>query len=175
MSVLRIRPLGHCDWPAVEAIYREGIATGHATFEAEPPSWDAFTASRCPDLRLVAVDVADRVTGGEGERVLGWAAASPISARAVYRGVVEHSVYVAQDARRAGVARALLDALLTAADAGGYWTVQSSIFPENTASLALHERAGFRRVGVRERIALMTYGPRAGTWRDTILVERRRP
>jgi phosphinothricin acetyltransferase len=167
MSAVSIRPLQVADWPSVEQIYRQGIATGHATFESAPPSWDEFDASRRPDLRLVAVDHDDRV--------LGWAAASPTSARAVYRGVVEHSVYVADDARGRGVARTLLNALLAAADEGGYWTVQSSIFPENTASLALHERAGFRVVGTRERVAFMSYGPRAGSWRDTILVERRRP
>ncbi len=161
-----IRPMVPEDWAAVEEIYREGIATGHATFEAEPPSWDLFDAGKLDVGRLVAVD---------GDQIVGWAALSPVSSRHVYRGVVEHSVYVAAHALGRGVGAGLLRALIDAADAGGLWTIQSSIFPENTASLALHDRAGFRRVGTRERIALMTYGPAAGTWRDTILIERRRP
>ncbi|MFD1722835.1 GNAT family N-acetyltransferase [Amnibacterium endophyticum] len=159
-----VRPMTADDWPRVDAIHRAGIATGHATFESEPPTWHAFDASRRPDLRLVAV-----LDGG----VTGWAAASPTSARAVYRGVVEHSVYVDPDARGRGIGSALLAALCSTAEAAGCWTIQSSIFPENEASLRLHERHGFRRVGTRERIALMTYGPLAGRWRDTVLVERR--
>ena len=159
------RALTAADWPAVEAIYREGIATGHATFEAAPPTWAIFDAGRIPELRFVAVDDA-------GE-ILGWAAASPTSAREVYRGVVEHSVYVRGEARGRGVGRLVLQALLAGADTAGYWTVQSSIFPENTASLALHESEGFRIVGIRERIAQVTYGPLSGRWRDTVLVERR--
>ncbi|PPH95251.1 N-acetyltransferase [Rathayibacter sp. AY1D1] len=160
-----IRPMLPADWAAVEAIYRDGIATGHATFQAEPPTWEAFDAGKLDVGRLVAVD---------GDQILGWAALSPVSSRPVYRGVVEHSVYVASAARGRGTGAALLHALIEAADAAGFWTIQSSIFPENTASLALHDSAGFRRVGTRERIALMTYGPAAGTWRDTILIERRR-
>lgn len=159
-----IRPLVAADWPAVREIYAAGIATGNATFEAEPPDWAHFDAGKLPDLRLVAVD---------GETVLGWAAASLVSTREVYRGVVEHSVYVAPAASGRGIGGLLVAALLDAADAGGYWTVQSSIFPENEASLRLHRRAGFREVGRRERIALMSYGPSAGRWRDTILIERR--
>ena len=161
-----LRPLVPADWPAVEAIYRQGIATGNATFEAEPPTWAQFDAGKRPDLRLVAT--VDDV-------VVGWAAASPTSARAVYRGVVEHSLYVAPEAQGHGIGAVLLDALVDAAFAAGCWTVQSSIFPANTASLALHARHGFRVVGVRERVALMTYGPFAGQWRDTVLVERRAP
>jgi len=161
------RPLTADDWSAVESIHRAGIATGHATFETAPPSWDQFDALKCGDLRVVTVD--------ESGVVNGWAASSPTSTREVYRGVVEHSVYVDPRAHGHGIGRALLDALVHTADAAGCWTVQSSVFPENTASLALHDAAGFRRVGTRERIALMTYGPRAGTWRDTVLIERRRP
>ena len=161
-----VRPLQPDDWAAVEAIYRDGIATGHATFEAEPPSWDAFNTGKLTVGRLVAVH------GGE---VLGWAALSPVSMRPVYRGVVEHSVYVAAAARGQAVGTILLSELIDAADDAGIWTVQASIFPRNTASLALHDRAGFRRIGTRERIAQMSYGPLAGAWRDTILIERRRP
>jgi len=163
--VTAIRPMNPEDWAAVEATYREGIATGHATFEAEPPKWEAFDAGKLDVGRLVAVD---------GDRILGWAALSAVSSRRVYRGVVEHSVYVAAAARGRGIGAALLRALIDAADDAGFWTIQSSVFPENTASLALHDRVGFRRIGTRERIALMTYGPAAGTWRDTVLLERRR-
>ncbi len=161
-----VRPMAADDWAAVEAIYREGIATGHATFEPEPPTWEQFDSGKLNAGRLVAVD---------NEKVLGWAALTAVSTRPVYRGVVEHSVYTARDARGNGVGRALLESLLAAADEAGFWTLQSSIFPENAASLALHDRVGFRRVGYRERVGLMTYGPAAQTWRDTVLVERRRP
>ncbi|PPF19053.1 GNAT family N-acetyltransferase [Rathayibacter sp. AY1A7] len=154
------------DWAAVEAIYREWIETGHATFEAESPTWEAFDAGKLDVGRLVAVD---------GEQILGWAALSEVSARPIYRGVVEHSVYITATSRGRGVGSRLLAALIAAADDADLCTIQSSIFPENTASLALHDRAGFRRVGTRERIAQMTYGPAAGRWRDTILIERRRP
>lgn len=162
-----IRPMTAADWPAVETIYRAGIETGNATFESEPPSWENFDAGKLDVGRLVAVDENAR------EAVVGWVAASPVSAREVYRGVVEHSVYVSPSVAGQGMGRLLLDAFIAAAENAGIWTIQSSIFPENAASLALHDRAGFRRIGTRERIALMTYGPWAGQWRDTILIERR--
>ena len=151
-----IRVYQAADWPAVEQIYREGIATGNATFEVEPPTQRAFESKT---LKLV--------TDG------GWVAAAPVSTRDVYRGVVEHSVYVSEAARGRGVGHALLDALDAAAVASGIWTIQSSVFPENAASLALHAAHGYRIVGRRERIALMTYGPFAGQWRDTVLIEKR--
>jgi L-amino acid N-acyltransferase YncA len=154
------------DWPGVRTVHAEGIATGHATFEAEPPSsWDAFDAGKLAGHRLTARD-------GDGT-LLGWAAVSPVSTRPVYAGVVEHSVYVAAAARGRGTGRLLLDELIASTEAAGIWTLQASVFGENTASLALHEAAGFRRVGVRQRIARMTCGPLAGTWRDTVLIERR--
>jgi L-amino acid N-acyltransferase YncA len=156
---MRIRELRAEDWPAVEAIYAEGIATGNATFETETPTWAEFDAGRLRDHRLVAVD---------GDRIVGWAAFSPTSGRACYAGVVEHSVYVASEYRGRGIGRTLLDALVHSADSGGIWTIQTSVFPENEASLALHERVGFRVVGRRERIAQL-----ADVWRDTILLERR--
>jgi phosphinothricin acetyltransferase len=146
-----IRAMTPEDWPEVEEIYAEGIATGDATFETETPSWEAFDAGRLPRHRLVAIE--DGV-------VAGWAALMPTSGRACYAGVVEHSVYVAESGRGRGVGRALLEALLTGADADGLWTIQTSIFPENAASLALHESVGFRVVGRRERIAQL-----AGVWR----------
>lgn len=160
-----VRSMAADDWAEVEQIYREGIATGNATFEAQPPSWGTFDAGKLVTGRLVATDN----TGA----VLGWVAASTVSTRDTYRGVVEHSVYVAPGAVGSGVGRLLLEAFIHAAEADGIWTIQSSIFPENVASLALHERTGFRVVGRRERIALMTYGPWAGQWRDTVFLERR--
>ena len=153
----------HAD--AVLAVFAEGIATGHATFQSEPPTWADFDAGHRADLRIAAVDGAGAV--------LGWAAVSPVSGRCVYAGVVELSLYVAAAARGRGVGRLLLDALLTSAAAAGVWTVQSGVFPENAASLALHEAAGFRVVGRRERLGLMTHGPLAGQWRDVLLLERR--
>ncbi len=166
MNSIEVRPLRDEDWADVRRIYAEGIATGNATFEAAPPSWEAFDHGRLETLRFVAE--LDGVIGG-------WAAASPVSAREVYRGVVEHSVYVSAAARGLGVGGALLGHLVAEAERLGVWTIQSNVFPENVASLQLHESHGFRVVGRRERIALMSYGPSAGVWRDTILIERRSP
>lgn len=151
-------------WPDVERIYAAGIATGHATFESEPPSWEQFDAGKLPGQRLVAV---------EDGRVLGWAAASAVSDRCVYAGVAEHSVYVDPAAGGRGIGRLLLDALIASTETAGIWTLQSGVFPENVASLALHRAAGFREVGVRERVGRMTYGPLAGQWRDVVFIERR--
>ncbi|MCY1693538.1 GNAT family N-acetyltransferase [Curtobacterium sp. SL109] len=161
-----VRSITAADWTSVEAIYREGIATGNATFEAEPPTWETFDAGKLPEHRFVAVD---------RDEVLGWVAVSPTSARAVYQGVVEHSVYVGAAARGRGVGHVLLDALVESTEAAGIWTIQSGIFPENTASRTLHARHGFRELGTRERIGLMAFGPWAGQWRDNVLVERRSP
>jgi phosphinothricin acetyltransferase len=147
------------DWPAVEAIYAEGIATGDATFETETPTWAELDAGRLAGHRLVAVN---------GDSVVGWAAVSPASRRACYDGVVEHSVYVEESSRGRGIGRALLEALVASTDAAGIWTIQTSVFPENAASLALHLQTGFRIVGRRERIAQLR-----GIWRDTLLLERR--
>ncbi|OKI13417.1 GNAT family N-acetyltransferase [Streptomyces sp. CB03911] len=146
----------------VLAIYQAGIDEGNATFETEAPTWQAFDAGKLPAHRHVALE--------PGGRVLGWVAASRVSDRCAYAGVVEHSVYVHPDARGRGVARALLDALIHSTQAAGIWTIQSGIFPENTASLALHRRVGFRVIGTRERI-----GRHHGVWRDVVLVERRSP
>ncbi|MCW8382143.1 GNAT family N-acetyltransferase [Streptomyces justiciae] len=146
----------------VLAIYQAGIDDGDATFEEAAPTWQAFDATRLAEHRMAALD-------GDG-RVLGWAAVVPVSDRCAYAGVVEHSVYVDPGARGRGVGLALLQALLASTDAAGIWTVQSGIFPENTASLALHIKAGFRIVGTRERL-----GRHRGRWRDVVLVERRSP
>jgi len=154
-----IRAMRPDDWSEVHAIYAEGIATGDATFETEPPSWEEFDRGRLRHARLVAV---------EDDSIVGWATLAATSTRACYSGVAEHSLYVAERARGRGVGRALLTKLVAAADEADIWTIQTSIFPENTASLALHEKVGFRVVGRRERIAQLR-----GIWRDTILLERR--
>jgi L-amino acid N-acyltransferase YncA len=156
---MELRPMTPQDWPRVRAIYVEGIETHNATFETEPPSWAAFDADKLNRHRLVAE---------EGGEVVGWIAASPTSPRDCYAGVVEHSVYVAESARGRGVGLALLEAFIASAEAAGIWTIQSAMFPENEASVRLHERAGFRLVGRHERIAQLD-----GVWRDTVLLERR--
>jgi L-amino acid N-acyltransferase YncA len=155
---LRIEAMTAGDWPAVCAIYEEGLATGVATFEVSAPSWEHWNASRLPHSRLVARD----------ETVVGWAALSPVSQRACYAGVAEVAVYVAGAARGQGVGRALLDAVIRSAECHGIWTLQGATIAENTASIALQQRCGFRIVGRRERIA-----QRDGRWHDTILTERR--
>lgn len=147
------------DWPAVRRIYAEGIATGKASFETEVPDWPVWDAGHLSHSRLVA---------HRGDQVTGWAALMPVSARACYRGVAEVSVYVAEAARGIGVGKALLDALIRESEAAGVWTLWSSIHTDNPASVRLHERAGFRLIGTRERIAF-----RGGTWCDSLNMERR--
>jgi phosphinothricin acetyltransferase len=154
-----LRPMTPADYPAVADIYREGIATGNATFNTEPPTWEAWDKGHLAACRLVAV---------EGDRILGWTALSPVSDRCVYGGVAELQVYVSASARGKGAGLALLHGLIAAADAHGIWTLQAGVFPENTASVSLHERAGFRLVGRRERLGQMH-----GVWRDVLLLERR--
>ena len=145
--------------PQVLGIYGEGIATGDATFETSTPRWEDWDRKHIAHSRLVA---------HLGETVLGWAALSPVSDRCVYGGVAEVSVYVGAAARGAGVGHALLDALVRSSEANGIWTLQSGIFPENGASLRIHERCGFRILGVRRRVGQMN-----GRWRDVMLLERR--
>ena len=154
-----IRAMRADDWRDVRAIYAEGIATEDATFETQPPSWEEFDRDRLRPGRLVAI---------EGGSIVGWAALAATSTRACYAGVAEHSVYVAERARGRRIGLALMEVLVAAADEAGIWTLQTSIFSENAASLALHRRIGFRVVGRRERIAQLQ-----GIWRDTILLERR--
>jgi L-amino acid N-acyltransferase YncA len=148
------------DWPAVRAIYVEGIATGHATFEQSAPEWEKWDAGHLKAVRIVA-----RSHAGD---VLGWAALSAVSSRCIYAGVAEVSVYVAESARGQGVGRALLARLIDDSEANGIWTLQAGIFPENIASFSLHQNAGFRIVGNRERLGQMN-----GRWRDVVLMERR--
>ncbi|MBM0227546.1 MULTISPECIES: GNAT family N-acetyltransferase [Micromonospora] len=162
MADLTVRPMTADDAERVLAIYQAGLDGGHASFETTAPTWAAFDAGKLPAHRFVAVDRDDIVVG--------WIAVSPTSARAVYAGVVEHSVYVDPAVQGRGAARLLLDTLIASTEAAGIWTIQSGIFPENTASLSLHERAGFRVIGVRERV-----GRHHGRWRDVVLLERRSP
>ena len=159
-DVLRLDAMTPDDWPHVRAIYAEGIATGNATFETEPPSWEAWDAAHLEETRLVARDASGAV--------LGWAALTPVSGRCVYAGVGDLSVYVAAAARGRGVGRLLLQGLVEASERAGLWTLQAGVFPENEASLALHRACGFREVGRRERIGKMN-----GVWRDVVLLERR--
>ena len=165
MSPVTVRPMRATDAGTVLAIYQAGLETGNASFEHTAPEWAAFDAARLPDHRFVAVDA--------GGTVLGWVAVSSVSSRCVYAGVVEHSVYVDPTARRRGAGRLLLDALITSTESAGIWTIQSGIFPENTASLALHHAAGFRTVGVRERIG--RHERLGNRWRDVVFIERRSP
>jgi L-amino acid N-acyltransferase YncA len=158
---VQIRPLVEADWPVCRRIYQDGLDTGEASFETDAPDWAAFDASRLVAHRFVAVF---------NGRVVGWVAVSPVSNRPVYAGVVEHSVYVDPAARGHGVGAALLGALIASTERAGVWTVQSGVFPTNAASLRLHETAGFRVVGTRERI-----GRHRGAWRDVVLLERRSP
>ena len=168
-----ILPMHPSLWPTVRAIYGEGIATGNATVETELPDWEKWDSSHHRNCRLVALepfaeDDEDLVISLDRVNVLGWAALSPVSARRVYAGVAEVSVYVAAVARGRGMGRALLQALVFESEQNGIWTLQAGIFPENAASIALHKSCGFREVGVRRRIGKM--GER---WRDVLLLERR--
>ena len=156
-----MEPMRPEDWPAVREIYEEGIAGGNATFEMYAPTWDAWNRARLRECRLVA-------RSGPEDPVLGWVALSPVSERAVYRGVAELSIYVAADARGRGVGRALLHRLIAESEDAGIWTLQAGVMAENEPSLALHRACGFREVGRRERI-----GRHGDIWRDVVLLERR--
>jgi L-amino acid N-acyltransferase YncA len=161
VSDLSLRLMVPGDADAVLAIYQDALDGGDASFEISAPDWATFDAGRMPEHRWVAVD---------GQTILGWVAVTRVSPRPVYAGVVEHSVYVDAAARGRGVGLALLQRLIASTEAAGIWTIQSGIFPENRASLALHARAGFRVIGTRERV-----GRHHGRWRDVLLVERRSP
>lgn len=154
-----IRSMSEADWPGLSDIYRDGLATGLASFETDVPSWERWDRAHLAQCRLVASD---------GDRVVGWAALSPVSSRCVYGGVGEVSVYVAAESRGAGVGRKLLSSLVEASERAGLWTLQAGMFPENVASVVLHKRCGFREVGRRERL-----GQLDGVWRDVLLLERR--
>ena len=159
MVEITIRPMLAGDWPTVRCIYADGIATGNATFETEPPDWETWDRNHHLECRLVA-RIADEIVG--------WAALSPVSARACYAGVAEHSIYVDEGRRGRGIGKRLLGAFVEASEVAGFWTLQSSIFPENQASIAIHLACGFRILGRRKRVAMLN-----GVWRDTVIVERR--
>lgn len=158
MNVL-IEAMEPAHWSAVREIYREGIETGQATFETAVPTWEAWNSGHRPDCRLIALI---------DNQIVGWAALSPVSKRQVYNGVAEVSIYIAASARGQGIGKTLMHTLVTCSEEAGIWTLQSSVFPENEVSVALHQAFGFRIVGKRERIAQMH-----GSWRDTVLLERR--
>jgi L-amino acid N-acyltransferase YncA len=156
---LEIRPMLPSDWPTVRAIYREGIDTGNATFEEQPPDWEEWDSAHLRDGRLVAVL--------EG-RVVAWASLTSVSGRCVYAGVAEASIYIAAAMRGKGIGGELMETLIKESEEKGYWTLQAGIFPENEASMALHQKYGFRIIGVRERLGKMDE-----RWRDVMLLERR--
>jgi L-amino acid N-acyltransferase YncA len=159
MNDFHIEPLTKGSWEAVAAIYEQGIATGHATFETTAPDWNAWDTTHRKDCRLLA---------RYGDRIAGWAALSDVSERCVYSGVAEVSVYIDADYRGRGIGDQLLKALIAASEAAGLWTLQAGIFPENDASITLHTRNGFRIVGTREKLGKMK-----NKWRDVVLLERR--
>ena len=153
------------DWAAVSRIYTEGIRTGIATFESAPPAaWDEWISKRLRECCIVCEDAG---------KIVGWGALSPVSTRCVYRGVAEVSVYVAEAHRGKCVGHILMDVLIALSEHEGIWTLQAQMFPENTRSIELHKKHGFREVGVRLRIGKMTHGPFQGEWKDNILMERR--
>jgi L-amino acid N-acyltransferase YncA len=157
--MITVQVMHSTDWPLVKMIYEEGIKTGNATFETAAPAWEAWDNGHLKECRLIAKD---------GEKIVGWAALSPVSGRCVYAGVAEVSVYVSNNARGKGVGKLLLQKLIEASEASNLWTLQAGIFPENIASIKIHEAAGFRIIGKRERIGKMN-----GMWRNTLLLERR--
>ncbi len=163
--MFRIDAMTPDDWPSVRQIYADGISTGDATLERDVPDWAQFDRSHRPDCRFVARATSDPADGP----ILGWVALSPYSGRAVYAGVAWESVYVAETARGMGIGRALFDVLIPASEAAGVWTLLAGILADNAASLALHERVGFRRVGLQERIGQDA----TGRWRDVAILERR--
>jgi phosphinothricin acetyltransferase len=158
-SAIKIRPMLPSDWDTVSNIYQEGINTGFATFETSAPSFESWDDAHMNSCRLVAV---------EGQKIMGWAALSPVSSRCVYGGVAEVSVYVGQSSRGKGVGKSLMKELIEKSEAEGLWTLQSGIFPENEGSVELHKKVGFRYIGKRERV-----GKLDGVWKDNLLFERR--
>ena len=157
---MKFRELIAQDWQQVKEIYEEGIATGNATFQSAAPDWDEWDQSHVKNSRIVAVD--------DASNILGWAALTPVSSRCVYAGVAEVSVYVSDKARGKGIGKSLLKELIRQSEQNGFWTLTAGIFPENEASLKIHQQAGFKVLGIRERIGKMN-----GEWRNTVLLERR--
>jgi L-amino acid N-acyltransferase YncA len=156
---IELRPLNKEDWPFVAEIYKQGIETGNATFQKDIPIWDVWDSGHIKTCRIVA---------SLGNEIIGWAALTPVSGRCVYAGVAEVSVYVASRYKGQKIGTKLLESLIPESESEGFWTLQAGIFPENIASLKLHENLGFRKVGFREKIGKMN-----NIWRDTMLLERR--
>ncbi|UCD60326.1 MAG: N-acetyltransferase [Flavobacteriaceae bacterium] len=156
---LLILEMSEAHWPAVAQIYKQGVNTGFATFEKEIPTYEQWNKNHITNCRLVAIG---------NDKILGWAALSPVSGRCVYGGVAEVSIYIAETARGLGIGYLLMEELITSSEKEGFWTLQSGIFPENKASIKLHEKAGFRFLGRRERV-----GQLDGVWKDNVLFERR--
>ncbi|HEX5026731.1 MAG TPA: GNAT family N-acetyltransferase [Agriterribacter sp.] len=156
---MEIRNITQKHYEQVAEIYRQGIATGMATFQDEVPGWEAWNSSHLPGCRIAAF---------EGDTMLGWAALTPVSGRCVYAGVAEVSVYVSAIFRTKGIGKALLLQLIQESEQAGFWTLQSAVFPDNIASIVLHEKCGFRKMGYREKI-----GQKNGVWKDNIVLERR--
>lgn len=165
-AAVSIRPMTEDDYPQVQAILQSGMDTGEATYERKAPEWPNFTENRLMNLAFVAEE-----KDSEHAEILGWVTASPISHREVFRGVIEDSIYVSENAAGKGVAGQLLDHLLKSAAEQGYWAMHSHIFPDNVGSVKLHESRGFTPVGVLHSMSMMDYGPKAGTWRDNLLME----
>ena len=162
---MEIRFMEPAHWEGVKRIYEEGISTGNATFEESPPgNWEEWSERHITSCSLVCLDES---------KVIGWAAISPVSTRAVYRGVGEVSVYVLDSHQGMGIGHALLNELIHESEENGIWTLQAGIFPENKISLALHQDLGFDIVGRRKKIGKMSYGPYQDQWRDVLLLERR--
>ena len=159
MNTISIRPMDAADWHSVSKIYEDGIATGFATFETSIPTYESWDAAHMASCRLIAM---------EGEKILGWAALSPVSSRCVYGGIGEVSVYIGKDSRGKGAGKLLMHTLIKESEAEGLWTIQSGIFPENKGSIELHKKVGFRYIGKRERV-----GKLDGEWKDNLLFERR--
>lgn len=156
---MKIRNFFQDDYAVVKSIYQQGIDTGHATFQQQAKDWAEWDESTLPECRLVAE------LNGE---VVGWAALSPVSTRCVYSGVAEISVYIATDHSGKGIGQLLLSTLVTCSEEAGFWTLTAGIFPENVASIAIHEKCGFRKLGVRHKLGKMK-----GKWRDVVVMERR--
>jgi L-amino acid N-acyltransferase YncA len=152
------------DWQQVRAIYLEGMATGHATFETKAPEWEKWDSAHVLDPRLVAK--------GRGQ-IAAWAVLSRVSARQVYAGIAEVSIYVSAKFRSQGIGSDLLGILIDRSEKNGFWTLQAGIFPENAASIQIHKKHGFRVLGIREKVGKMSFGELQGTWRDVVLMERR--
>lgn len=159
MDEIKIVPMSDLDWSDVVKIYEAGIITKNATFQTEVPDWNSWDVSHRKDCRLVAKIV---------NKVIGWAALSSVSNRCVYAGVAEVSIYIAPDYRGSGVGSKLMEALIRESEFNGVWTLQAGIFPENTGSIQLHHKHGFRTIGIKERIGKMD-----GIWRDVLSLERR--